>query len=70
MSEKQKQIIYEYPQQLGLENTLTVSCGAEGFSVSGHSNEIGFEELEARIMRIVEKVAGKIKNESPENYHG
>lgn len=69
MSEEDNTIEYKYPQQLGLENTLTVSCGAEGFSVSGHSNEISYEELEARIMRVVKTVAGQMKDE-PKNYHG
>ena len=65
----EKQVVYQYPQQFGIENSLTVSCGAEGFTVTGHSNEILYSELEERIMRIVEKVAGKMKEE-PKNYHG
>lgn len=69
MNEEDKTTVYQYPQQIGTENTLTVSCGAEGFTVTGHSNEIPFPELEGRIMKIVEKVSGKMKDE-PKVYHG
>lgn len=69
MTEEDNTIVYKYPQQIGMENTITVSCGAEGFTVTGHSNEILFGELEERIMGIVEKVSGKMKEE-PKNYHG
>ena len=65
----EKQVVYQYPQQFGIENSLTVSCGAEGFTVTGHSNEILFSELEDRIMNIVKEVAGKMKEE-PKIYHG
>ena len=65
----ENQVVYKYPEQFGVENTITVSCGAEGFTVTGHSNEILFSELEDRIMNIVKEVAGKIKEE-PKIYHG
>ena len=61
--------IYQYPQQIGIETSLHVSCNSEGFDVSGHSNEITFDEMEEKIMKIVEKLAGKIKRD-PKNYHG
>ena len=69
MNEDDKTIVYKYPPQIGIDNCLTVACGSEGFNVTGHSNEISFQELEARIMGIVAEVAGKMKDE-PKNYHG
>ena len=55
MTEEQP-TMYQYPPQFGIENSLHVACNSEGFDVSGHSNELQFEELEARIMSIVEKL--------------
>lgn len=68
MTEEQP-TIYQYPPQFGIENSLHVACNSEGFDVSGHSNELQFEELENRIMKIVEKLVVKTKKE-PKNYHG
>ena len=69
MTEEHEQPVYQYPPQFGIENSLNVSCNSEGFTVSGHSNELQFEYLEKRIMKIVEKLTGKI-NRDPKNYHG
>lgn len=68
MTEEQP-TMYQYPPQFGIENSLHVACNSEGFDVSGHSNELQFEELEARIMSIVEKLTGKTKKD-PKIYHG